>query len=400
MKVLYLNTLYAPEYGGGAEVTLKLLAESMQNSGHEVVVLTLSENDELIEEVIDGVRVIRAKLQNRFWHQYEEKPSVYDRALWHLQDIDNKRMARVLGEVLDKEKPDVVSCHNLIGWSSSSWEMIHNKGVPIVQVLHDLYNLCPNSTMFKNDSSCKKRCFKCKAFRYANPKKSEVVSAVVGVSEYILDTHLKYGVFGKAPIKINIKNIRNIDSGIIEPKESGVSITFGFIGALIKSKGIELLIEEFNKLKDENVDLVIAGKGEDEYVKYLHSISGGRIKFLGQVPPADFYNSVDLVVVPSLWNDTLPGVVFESFIFGKPVIGSDRGGIPEMITDGVNGFVFDPESDGQLLSLMNNIISNRKCLNELSNQANHSAAPFLDVEGWVKSYEDLYIKVINNSLKA
>jgi glycosyltransferase involved in cell wall biosynthesis len=84
-----------------------------------------------------------------------------------------------------------------------------------------------------------------------------------------------------------------------------------------------------------------------------------RVRFVGRVEPRDFYPQVDTVVVPSLWNEPLGMVVAEAFAFGKPVIGSRRGGIPEMIRDGENGLLFEPDEPGELI----------RCLRRIHNDA-------------------------------
>src|SRR5690606_27629743 len=145
MKILYINALYSPLIEGGAEISLKLIVEGMKSLGHDVTVLSMMPEEGLKKEVIDGVKVYRSGLHNSYWPYSKGKKNKLSRLAWHYRDQSNAAMADVVKKILSAERPDVVSCHNLAGWSSEVWKPIYEAGIPIVQVLHDLYLLCPNS---------------------------------------------------------------------------------------------------------------------------------------------------------------------------------------------------------------------------------------------------------------
>ena len=89
---------------------------------------------------------------------------------------------------------------------------------------------------------------------------------------------------------------------------------------------------------------------------------------------------------------TCHGVVFEALAFGKPVIGSRRGGIPEMIRDGENGLLFEPDAPGELRAALQALRDDRR-RSRLTEKARPSAAPFLDMAEWIRTYEALYREV-------
>src|SRR5690606_11706067 len=113
MKILYINSLYSPLIEGGAEISLKLIVEGMKSLGHEVVVLSMMPEKGWKKELVDGVRVYRAELQNSYWPYAKAKKNKLSRLSWHFQDQSNEKMAKAVEEVLTIEKPDIVSCHNL-----------------------------------------------------------------------------------------------------------------------------------------------------------------------------------------------------------------------------------------------------------------------------------------------
>jgi hypothetical protein len=129
---------------------------------------------------VDGVKVYRAGLKNFYWPYSKNRPGKFQRIAWHIRDSYNWDMKDFVRDVLQKEKPDVISCHNLAGWSVGVWDEIYKAGLPIVQVLHDLYLLCANSNMFKDNLPCADQCWSCwlaprKNFHTANenPKRGD-----------------------------------------------------------------------------------------------------------------------------------------------------------------------------------------------------------------------------------
>jgi glycosyltransferase involved in cell wall biosynthesis len=66
------------------------------------------------------------------------------------------------------------------------------------------------------------------------------------------------------------------------------------------------------------------------------------------VDPIEFLRPLAFLVVPSLWDEPMGRVVPEAFSVGTPVLGARRGGIPEMVTPGVNGALFEPDRPKEL----------------------------------------------------
>jgi glycosyltransferase involved in cell wall biosynthesis len=389
MRILFINVLYAPFIGGGAEITLKNLVEGIYNLGHEVKVLSFWDKDDE-EEIIDGIPVYRAKIPNVYLPYGKIRQPFLKRRLWHILDIYNPISKEIVLKQIRNFKPDIISIHNTQGWSCSIWDAVSEAGVPAIQVLHDLYLLCPTN-MFKNNVICKKQCLTCKLMRLPYKSKSNKLKAVVGVSNFILDKYLSYGYFENVPIKKVIYNSRKLSNFIVERRTDSKYINFGFIGTLAQNKGIEVLLKAYHKIKKPNYKLFVAGAGKQDYEEYLKSkYKDDSIIFMGRVEPKDFFEKVDVTIVPSIWYENLPGVVYESFAFGIPVIGSNIGGIPEMIINGVNGMLFDPYKEGDLeekLLKFEGDISDWKNKAEIIKQ---SAQKFLDYEGWLNQWEELY----------
>jgi glycosyltransferase involved in cell wall biosynthesis len=316
------------------------------------------------------------------------------RLLWHALDIYNPWMQACLRQVAAMEKPDVASVHNLPGWSVAVWNTLEKLGIPIVQVLHDHYTMCMKSSMYRNGRNCERQCPFCRLFRWPSYLLSRRVQAVVGVSRFLLEKHLSLGYFSGVPIRQVIYNAHSPDSlggSLLPPQVRHPGLRFGFIGHLSPEKGVDPLVEIFNLLDLPGSELWIAGQGEQNYEQQLIAKAGqGRVRFLGWVVPRSFYPEVDVVVVPSLCNDSLPGVIFESLAFGRPVIASRRGGIPEMIRDGENGLLFDPDKSGELAGCLRRMHEDTDLRARLTAAARPSSAPFLGFQRWVGQHEKVY----------
>ena len=397
MKILYINSLYSPLIEGGAEISLKLIVEGMKSLGHEVVVLSLMPEKGLKNELVDGVKVYRAGLQNAYWPYSKAKKNMLSRLNWHYQDQFNERMADVVKEILEAENPDIVSCHNLAGWSAEVWEPISKAGIPIVQVLHDLYLLCPNSNMFKNEQSCETQCFSCKLLRSHHAEKSKQVSAVVGISNSILQRFIDFGYFSNASKNI-IYNTRTISNPAPKPlRKSEQPIRFGYLGTISKVKGLEWMIEQF-KILDFEATLSIAGKGEKSYEQHLKELSSGSaVEFVGYVNSTEFLANIDVLIVPSLWEEPLGMVAIEALANHVPVIANKRGGLQETVKDGINGLYCYDHSPDSLSAVMRQIYFEPELYNQFSKAARESVASILDANRLIGEYEAVLKKALNKS---
>lgn len=115
-----------------------------------------------------------------------------------------------------------------------------------------------------------------------------------------------------------------------------------FVGSLVKRKGVDLLIEAFKMIKDENITLLILGKGPLETVLKKMVEDDKRIEFLGYKEDSISYiKASDLFILPS-FSEGIPNVVLEALACETPVIATNVDGIPEIIENKVNGLLISP----------------------------------------------------------
>lgn len=401
MRILFINTLYPPYIGGGAEITLSSLVNGMTQRGHETAVLTTHEEKGLKVSSEKNVTIYRSGIRNIYWHFSSITQPSWKRLTWHALDSYNPLAGYDVKRVINRYKPDLISCHNLPGFSAATWNVAATAKIPTIQVLHDYYSICPKNTLFNKGGNCKKPCTTCSLLRLPHPQMSNKVNAVVGVSQAVLNRHLDAGLFAKVPIKKVIYNARSIKSAESAQRNQDV-LTFGFIGGLTVVKGVEQLIEAFIRIADQSQNklrLSIGGTGKDDYVSELKQRydANDHIAFLGQVDPAHFFNQIDVAVIPSIWNEPLGMVVPESLSFNVPVIGAKRGGIPEVIQHEKNGLIYDPDEPYALDKAMLRLIENPALLQTMKNNAAPSVARFLNEEIMFDEHELLYRQILQGS---
>lgn len=395
MKLVFFNSLYDPNIGGGAEVTIKTLAEGLVRRGHDVTVISLVEHGHYSDSIDpSGVRRVYEPHFNIYWHYKLQGKGTVEKLIWHLRDSWNKAAQSSFDKWVEELKPDAISIHNLAGWSAAVWDSLKNNNkLNAVQVLHDLYPLCTKSTMFDGGlHSCRQQCIACKVVRMPARISSNSVKKVVGISEYILRQHLDLGYFDKAKIKTVLHNKRYFSTLDFNPDRRPEYVNgplrVGFLGTLKEHKGALWLAQAVKTRPDLDISLVFAGKGETPYLELLKSEFDGRMSYVGYVQAEEFLSSIDVLVVPSLWNEPLGMVVAEASIVGCVSLVSDRGGLPELVRNGHNGFIF--KEAGDLLDRLDFFARDRVALKEFSKNSLLMRDHFQDVAGWVSQYEDIY----------
>lgn len=401
MRILFVNKLYPPDYGGGVEIMLPTLATGLQALGHEVCVVTTTRTRTRMEEQVSGVPVVRLPLFNLYWHNRAERPRAPLPILWHAFDMYNVPMAWALLQEIRRFSPDVVSYHNLAGFSVSAWSAGARYGRPSVQIINDYYHLCARSQMYRSGHNCEKRCASCTFLRLGRRRASRHLKAVVGVGKTVLDAHLEQGYFEGVPIRKVIYATTVNATRIAENKHQSCALRakrFGFIGTLGEWKGIRRLLEAFERVRREHpsleLKLLVGGDGDPMYVSELRQRFGcAAVSFLGRVDAATFYQQIDALIVPSLWREPLGMVAAESLLAGVPVVAAALGGIPEIVVDGVNGLLFDPHRPNELEACLSRLSTEDGFLAQLGARSVASAAPYSDVQRMIDDYRDLYAAV-------
>ncbi|CAM4494977.1 glycosyltransferase involved in cell wall biosynthesis [Paenibacillus endophyticus] len=127
-----------------------------------------------------------------------------------------------------------------------------------------------------------------------------------------------------------------------------------YVGRFDRQKGFDLLLEVFNEHKFKNVSLYLVGDTVLEAVDYHFPENTVKLGWVDNSQIDRYMNACDAVIIPSRW-EGFGIVAIEALRNKKPVIASNRGALPEIIKDGVNGYVFDFENKSELAGIINRL---------------------------------------------
>ncbi|MBD3257705.1 glycosyltransferase [candidate division GN15 bacterium] len=398
MKILFVNSLYYPNVVGGAERSLQLLAESLAAAGEEIVVL--STDDETHSGMVNGVRVYYVRSPNLYWMRTAKSQPAYKKPLWHMIDSYNPRVRPIVSDIIAKEKPEILHTNNLAGLSVAVWHAARDHRLPIVHTIRDHYLLCARGLMYHKGRECEPRCGYCRALAWPRRRAARLVDAVVGVSRFILDKHLRFGYFANTCLQTHIYNSVGIAAQGRRRRRTTDDFVFGYVGQLAPAKGIEFLLQRFKRLNKPGTRLRVFGRALNEaYVRMLREQYGGRsVEFLGHCAIEDVYPAVDTVVIPSLCDDAFPRTLIESYSFGVPVIATTRGGAAEMLVEGETGFLFDPGREGDIEDRLSRMADTPELVEQFA-PACLKVASELTGELVVQRYRETYQTVLTGYLR-
>jgi glycosyltransferase involved in cell wall biosynthesis len=359
MKIMFVSTRYHPYEVGGAEVTVRLLAEGLVRTGDEAVVVTLAPDGKRSEGTINGVRVHYVPLFNVFFPHGPERHPAWRKVVWQLVEAWNPVMAHRLIQIAVREAPDLVHVHNALGFTCAIWPALARRGFPVLQTLHDHYSVCANSLMYRSGGNCAQRCPRCRVLCTPRVRLSRHVDGVTTVSARLWQRISSSGVFPSRRLRRVIHNC-NADAPLTTARSGsppGARLRIGFLGRLEAIKGPQILLEAARRVGADRVEVRLGGNGSPDVERDLKGRFGPELAtFLGRVSPATFFDDVDILVVPSLLEEASPRVVHEAFSFGVPVIGVSAGGIPELISESRTGFIVPPGDVAPLERLLQRLL--------------------------------------------
>ncbi len=368
-RVLIVSDLFPPYFTGGSEIAAYEQSRMLKKMGFDI-------------KVFAGRRDNRLK---RFQLLKERRDFEIYRICLHDLDFDHnyflpekEEVRTAFQKILYDFAPDLVHFHNIHPLSLKIIDQCSDLHIPTLLTLHDYYLICFKSILMGDENSIclnnNSACLSCKKRRFVinNEPKTVLerncmamdflkrVNLIISPSHFLLDKFVTRGL----PLQKTVVVDYGIDTSRFNNRKKNLSkkIRFGYIGQLIEHKGIENLLYAFSSLapmEKEKLSLVIVGSGEKAFVNFCKKLSAelqlsGIINFVGKVANAHipkFFNQIDILIVPSIWPENSPVVIREALATGTPVLASNIGGIPELIQDGIHGFLH--RHDDPLILAMN-----------------------------------------------
>lgn len=394
MKICHIVDLYEPYTGGGSGTYTQRIVSRLAGE-HQVIVITqrpyhglASLNPEI--ETRDKVKIYRFYPLNFYFTYSSDRAPSWIKPFWHLFNIWNPHPYFVIKGILKKEAPDVVHVHTIGGFSLAAFSATKSAGCPLIRTLHGYDLLSPWAALVRRGRIIRR--FNLLERQYIRVTRffSKSIDLALFPSQFIMDVYAKHQFFPnsrwvKLPLGIPLSSSRKME-------KDRQTIDILYTGWLNESKGVHVLIESFKKLKYDNVRLHIVGRGY--YEERLRVIAGpdSRIIFHGFVSPEqldELYYQSNIAVIPSLFYENAPSVILDGFKTGVPVIGSNIGGIPEIIEDGYNGRLFEAGNSDELKNVLESLINNPSELKRLSDGALQSLKKH-DFNEHVQKLAELY----------
>lgn len=329
MKIALINNIYAPVARGGAERIVELQAEILRQAGHKVVVVTTKPWGTDLAKHDDGIFRIGG-LCGGFFH-LGRLPAVL-RFLWHILSWLDLATPWYISLKLALTGCQAAIGHNLTGLSLWLPRFLSGYNIRYIQVLHDIQYLHPSGLMYKGQEARQGR-ITTRIYQMLTRHNLSSATKIISPSHWLAELHLQRGLARPDQIQIfaNPVALQNIPlKNLTEP-----SCSILFIGQLERHKGIIELIKAFKQTTGV-CELIIASDGSlRDYISEL-AMDDHRISIIGWQSHDKILQLISksmLLVLPSTCYENLPTVILEAFAAKLPVMGSNWGGIKELLED-------------------------------------------------------------------
>jgi glycosyltransferase involved in cell wall biosynthesis len=403
MKILLATFSFDTVNGGGAVEVVYQLANSLASRNWEVAVLTSWSGNNIKTNYVDGIKVVSLPASNLYWIGEKDKQPTYKKVIWQLIDMWNPAIYRLVRKVIVDESPDVFHSHKLRGLSPSIWNAAKSAGVgKIIHTCHDFEIVSPQGLFLgKGGDLARQQHILLKPYQEIRRQCSKVVNVVTAPSNYTMSVHQDMGFFPSAKTEI-IPNTHGLQIVDIQKNQSGFNlleksdgvIKFLYLGRVEKEKGLDIVCEAVSRIDPEghNLELSIAGWGsyEEEIRNKYNNVKA--IKFLGAVfgdIKRDTLRKSHILIAPSIVAETFGIIITEAFAFGIPVIASNLGAFPELITEGKTGFLFEPGSIEGLTGIIKSLLKNPIQIKEMSEHCLSKAMNYT-IDDFTSNYLRLY----------
>ena len=354
MKVLLVNKFHYLK--GGSETYYFALGKMLKEKGCEVIYFSMKDDK--------NIPCAQEKyfVNNIDFNAKMSPAKVMTASVKLLYSLEAKRKFEKL---LRDEKPDIIHLNIFQSQLTDSIVFVALKHhIPIVYTAHDLKAVCPSYLMMNHGKICDRcingnylHCVSSKCMK--NSRAKSLLAALEAETYRIHKTYDRMNLI-ICPSQHHQKRLtqgRICDPRILKymPNFLPVGTTYHageprgtyylYYGRLSEEKGIMTLLQAFNKANvDKPLYIVGAGPQETELRDYIqHNMSGKTVKMLGYKTGDELkqiVSSAYCVILPSICCENAPYSIMEAQAMGRPAIVSDNGGLPELVTEGVNGYIF------------------------------------------------------------
>ncbi|MFQ5706569.1 MAG: glycosyltransferase family 4 protein [bacterium] len=413
MKILMIDKYYFIK--GGAERYYFELKDVLEAKGHQVIPFSM-QHENNFESVYEPFFVNKVEYAlDSFAEKFLSLPRITGRMLYSFHA--KKR----LEQLILREQPDIAHLHMIDHQLSPSiLHTLKKFNIPVIQTIHQYKLVCPNYRLYNPKTN--EICEKCLDGHFYHPvvekchKASALAGSLIAFESYLhrltriyednidifhtpshfMGEKLRAGGVGDGKVRHLFYTLK-LDN--YKPNFEFENYVV-YLGRLAQEKGVLTLLKAMQQVKD--TELVIIGDGPErkrlqdyalrqdlQHVQFVGSKGGEELRRLVQ--------NCKFLIVPSEWYDNSPLVIYEAFAYGKPVIGSQLGGIPELIDDGKNGLIFQAGNVDELAEKISALASDSDLISAFGRQARSKAEGVFDPEYHYRQIHQWYTELLTSS---
>jgi len=408
MNILLVNWSWYPS--GGDWTYVKLFKNIFENNGHNIIPFSVK------NEKNESTTFEKYFINKIDYRELNNNKSIINGIQVIANSVYSLKARKKLEILLRENEVDIAHFVNIHNYITPSIITLLNKfKIPIVWRVVDYKLICPNATLFTNGAICEL----CKKNKFYNCtlrkcKKKSILASIVAATEsyfYRIYNLYKYiDIFSFQSEFTRNKFVEfgfNKDKTVIIPNPVDIGQDLPnyenknyvlFFGRIEKYKGVLTLLKSFQKLKDIELRIIGDGPGLEECKNFANSISLNNVKFLGSLWFEELQkhlNECCFVIVPSEWYEPSPYSILQSFAAGKGVIGSNIGGIRDLIFEEENGMLFETGNEAQLAEKVRQLYDDK----EKIIQFGMNARRYVETLHSMSKYYQCTIKIFNSLVK-
>jgi glycosyltransferase involved in cell wall biosynthesis len=390
MRILITGTTYHPSLNGQAIFTVNL-AEGLAKRGHDVLVAVPSYKSSPYHEERNGVRLegveaisLRAIHNDAYFSPFPAKTvrhifETFRPEIVHIQD--HYPLSRVIVQTAQRQHIKSIGTNHFMPDNLAAYSVGLARIKPLYQWLGwtwmmEVYNRVDIATAQSKNAA---------ALIRANGLRPPVYAVSCGID---------LTRFRPDP-QIDRQACRERHG--LDPKRK----LFLFVGRVDAEKKLDVLLRAMALVKHDDIQLAIAGRGAamPTLQKQADELNlGDRVHFIGFISNAELHvmlNSADIFVMPSE-AELLSLATLEAMACGRPVLLADAVALPELVTPGVNGYLFKPGDPQDAAKYMDLLVGQPEYWPEMG-KASLAKAQFHGLDHAIEQYEMLYEKLLSGA---
>lgn len=387
MRILLVNYRYF--ISGGPEKYMFNIKKMLEDNGHEVIPFSIHSNKNVETEYSKYFVEPIGGRDATYFDEVKKTP----KSIWQMlsRSCYSLEVKKAIQKEIREVKPDLVYIIHFVNkLSPSVIRGAKEFGIPVILRLSDYFLLCPRFDFMYQKKICedcitcgymscvKKKCVKGSLFasvirvfsmKLHNAMKIyDDVDAFITPSEFLKNKLVANG-FQKGKITC-IPTFTSSKTKVGDPVIGAYGLYFGRI---TEEKGVETVVKAYETMPERQVK-IMGDDTTEEAVRLKSYIAEKGLKnivFLGFKSGAELEEIIKgarFTLIPSIWYDNLPNTALESFQYSKPVIASNIGSLPELVVDGVNGYLFEP-GNAEALAEKIRLLDDDSCVEKMGSNS-------------------------------